>query len=475
MLRILISCLFSGFLLFAFFAVQEWRDPDVDPHYIGAFYHNTTQVWERNGYLALQGLNAPEGVEDFYAYGQQKVLEAFIRQQDLKKFLDVSIPPLYTLPDIQPDAALLALPDDSSLNIEIEDEQYSSVSCLYPEPGEEEKYKTQNCLPSEQFHKNIADNALLWKRFNMLPDYALFSVIPFGIEGFYSGQDLIKLNHWKNTEILETAKSGDPERAFQEWYRFKKWAQSLTHAHDTAVWKAIAMVIEGHYYTTYTKLLYYHPDLAAQHESEIKEVFSLRNLVHDGSHLFADDWPQVEEAMLTAYNSQVEEYGMKAAKAMMPTGDFRNRFYQCIKNQEEYLKTLPESIFSFEDFKKNCAANFPDFEDNIAGGMFESAFIMTGSPISNIVHGLLLDGLYSGGRLMETMYHNNGKAAMALLAARIVQERTPSAEIPLLIEQESGSLKEAGWIIPILWDSEKKRLYYKDLDGLDRSLYVPVQ
>lgn len=444
-----------------FFAVQQWRDPAVHSDYIPAFYKNQTQSWDGNGYLAVQGLNAPADMEDFYNYGQQKVYDAFARQQRFKKELGVAIPPTYPLPDLKIDAALIARPDEDQLKLEPGDGG-TSIPCRYSWPDEETMKET--CLKPERLKENIARNAILWKRFNTLPDYKTFSTIPIGIEGFLAGQDLITLSRWKSAEILEIAYKGNPEAAFQEWRRYMQFYRTMLMTHDTAVWKAIVMILEGQHYQIYNKLLYHHPVLG-QFVHDLEAQFPPSGIGrYQAQNLWSDEWAQIEEAMLATYHEQAKEKGA-VAKLMTPTGDFRNRVYECHMRNAGYLKDKRIFDFAPDAYAQLCTSLFP----NIYEGFVKIIFTMTGNPLSNITSMLLVGGSLRGGELISNMYKMEMKWRMALLGSHIIADKIPADRIEAYLARNVALAENT----PLLWDRDKNRLFFKDINGDEHSFYLP--
>lgn len=457
--------IFSWWTLFAvlaviLIAVQEWRDPKVDPNYVSTFYRSQTQVWDGNGYLALQGLQAPAEVKDSYAYGQQKILQIFARQQELKRVLKVSIPPLYPMPDIKPDPALLSFPESAQLKLERDS---GSIPCRYILPDETDK----DCFTADAVQKGIAQNKILWERFNKLPDYKIFSTIPIGLQSFIHGSTFMQLGHWKSTEIVEMAATGNPEGALREWRRFEKLYRAMLGEPDTLVWKAIVMVVENNHRKIYTKLLRHHPVLSC-HINEIEKEFPPSGLaLYQAEFMWSDDWSQLEEAFLSHYQEQMVK-GKVNEPFLMPSGDFRNRLHQCAHKWRDYVKDRSASDFSPEELLNRCRSVFP-----ATSGVFsiiKIPFVMTGNVISNYIHLSIIDGSLMGGKLILNMYKADMEWQFALLGTRIIYEKVPAGDISAYLERAENR-KE----FPVLFDAVQNRLYFKDMYGTERSFYLPAR
>lgn len=441
------------------FIIQEWRDPEVDPNYIPAFYHNQTQIWEGNGYLALQGLNAPADF-NFYTYGQQKVFAAFSQQQAYKKALKVSIPPTYPIPDIITDTLFLNSPESAQLRLE---DMPFSKPCRYITT--EETNPVKPCLTPEQLKKNIQKNRILWERFNTLPDYKVFSTIPFGMESFYHSSDLIQLSGWKAGEILETAAAGDPEQALLEWRRFTKLYRTMLSTHDSFVFKAIIMVVENNHRDVYDKLLRYHPELS-RHVNDIAAEFPIHSLAPQlASAFWSDEWAQMEESIV---KMTYEEGPQKSKPALRMSTDMHNRLYQCANKWRDYTKNRVAGTFFTGRDSQLCNDLFPNVADG--GEMIKVFFTMTGNPISNIVHILLVGGSLKGQELIGNLYKDDLEWEMSLLGTRIINEKIPPEQIPAYIQRYAS--EEAR--LCLRWDQVKNRLFFEDgYDPNNHFFYFP--
>lgn len=452
-----------GLIVILFFLIQYLRDPDVPADYVSTFYVNQTQKWEDNGYIALQGLAAPAGEKDFYRYGQEKVLAVFIRNQRLKKELDVAIPPSYPLPAMTVDAAPVSTEFETTKPV-IDEGKKTALPCRYLWP--EEQAENKDCLSAAQLSSHIRQHKILWQRFNTLPDYKAFSVVPIGIETFYALEDLIALGQWKNTKILDMAAEGDAEKAFAEWRRFMVFYRTLVSSADTGGAKAVYMVMENRHRQIYAKLLYHHPELAAYIE-DIEKDFPAQGInLYRGRTLFSDDWAQVEESFLNSYAENAEEHGKHILKGMLSSGAFRTKIYMCQKDNAAYLESRTAFSFSGKDYMEICRKYFPDGPEAI---MLES-FLMAGNPISNAIHMLLMGGVLKGGELIENMYRGDLEWRMAMVGAQIIKDKIAGEQIPAAIAQVEGFDSR----LPLQWDGEKNRLFFKDMDGTERSFPLPV-
>lgn len=464
MLKLLIPAPLFTIAVLLFWGIQLWRDPDVPADYVSTFYQNQTQDWEGNGYIALQGLSAPFEQQDYYTHGKNKILAAFIRNQQLKEKLDISIPPAYPVPETKTEAAPVVPPGEEMIQPAIIKEENSfGLPCRYLWPDEENTDK--KCLTGEQLRTNVGAYKILWERFNSLPDYKIFSVVPIGIETFISGKDLIQLSHWKAAEILEIAASGDAQKAFDEWQRFMALYRAMVSTSDSVIAKAIYMVMEKTHRHIYAKLLYHHPSLAA-HIETIEQKFPAQGIgLFRGENLFSDDWAQVEETMLNSYAQNAEEHGWTALKSLMPTGDSRGRMYKCQESHTTYLRGRPASSFSAQEFASLCRKLFPDEPD-----FFQMMIVMPGNPVSNVIHTLLIGGSLKGGELVENMYIADLQWRMALAGSHIIKGKIGQNGIAAYIAQTDGFDSQ----LPLQWDGSKNRLFFKDMNGTERSFYIPA-
>jgi hypothetical protein len=418
-------------IFFIFISIQILRAPDINPEYERLLYANRDPVWENNAYFAIEGLIAPADVEDSYAYGRAKALQTFSDYETLKKL--AHIPYAYPVPAETGDQPKIR--EDRELKLE--SDKWKNLSCLFsvsPPPMDNDP-----CATWQDFQSYIQSNRTIWNRFNALPDYPLYRVVPPhpGDRGAISLMGVARL---KAAQIADLAENGESEKAYQEWSRCWKLYRLMADAPDTMISKVLIGIVIAEHLQTFEKLLYLKPDLARNHGAEIRTALApVGNSLPAMGRALADDAASLEPIFLPE------------------AGNFnaiRNDFYVCVVNFQK-LAELPASKYPFGHEPELCRLSGP----NSLSGMTAYSFMQPGYVISNVALTIMLTGTLKGSIPVRNAIVRDAQMRMALLATEILEQEVTVRDVPGFIASAPAELQNPITQKPFEWDARTKSIF----------------
>lgn len=429
--------------IFLFFSTLVALDLFKQPSFEQALYLPYNVNWgDDNGYFALEGLNAPADVSNFYTYGRNVAYQSFIALEELKKA--AHIPYGFSLPPRE--------------NFEKNPENAQRLEFKTPSTGEKDftcfavlEVKSNTvCASKEEVKQALAENDLLWSRFHKLAGYTDFSIPPQRIGGLFRGQDLFRLSQLKSSDIIFMQQDGHSAQALDEWIHFMQLYRRMTMANNNMVTKAIFMIVHNHHAAMLETLLYNDPELARTRLDDIRKTLNPEGVkMFRGEAMLADDVAFIEPEILYAMGKS--------------TG-IRTKLYACIQALEEIARLSARAYFSRPDTRRFCPALQKDSTIDL---LIELNLKTTGNPITNSIWGLVYSGTLKGTELISNMHIADAKLRMSLLGAEILHRNIPAEDITAFIQSAPQDLQNPVEEKPFHWDEEGAYLWMENPRNAD--------
>ncbi|GEM_PF-1742421 len=416
---------------FIFCVVQIIRVPSLHPEYQKTLYGGYNIIWDNNMYYALQGIYAPEDVEDFVQYGRHQAYKKFKYFEEIKSLSGVNKAYRYDVPDLRFSVAVR--PDSE---IHIDDEGWKRVECFYDMILEER----DDCASYDDLQGYVADNQILWDRFNRVPDMGDVYAVP---PQFMGGQlyDLVSLVKLKASHIVYLAEEERAGEAMQEWLRFMKLYSAMAQTPETLVYKAVMGVVFGMHLRTLEKVLYVAPEQAAFYQDELIAALKSKDMLFRVTSLLFDDWGLIEP---------FTDAGIGNANAI------KNDLFACMMKYKE-LAEIPHDQFPFGQKLDLC----PELDDQ---SPFEQFFIYPmkkpGIYTANVVYSLLLGGVLKGQEIIESLKLYHVKMKMAELLVRALADGVTQEAMTDYINNAPQTLQNPITHKPFEWDEERQEIFF---------------
>ncbi|HBH25801.1 MAG TPA: hypothetical protein DDX54_00130 [Rhodospirillaceae bacterium] len=405
-----------------FLTFQVLREPPLDPAYEEVVYASRGADWgPDNGYFALNGLNAPEGVADTYAWGRGHAPAEARNIETLKARAGIRV--AWPLP-----------PEEGAAPEEGEKVAFAhgdkKLDCLYDPKWEDHT----DCATAGEARAAVAANPVLWARFGRLPDYPVFAPV-LTIGGQMQGRDVINLAKLKTVTIVLDARARRGEAAVREWVRFMHLYRRMLGAPDTMVGKAIFMVCLSRHLTAYEALLAAAPGAVAAQEGAVLAALEPQSpaQMFRADRMFADDLAAVEPLVLPWIGH-----------AATP----RNGMLACLRESAERAR-LPASAFT-PALGPACTA--------IEGAMPHALWAKPGNPVVNAILYLLYGGLLQGREVVANMHAMDAHLRAATLATQAVARGVAGADMPAFLAAAPEGLHNPFTGAPFTWDAAARAI-----------------
>ena len=434
--------------LFMFITVQIARAPSVDAAYEKKLYAGWDPVWtDDNIYFAMEGLSAPADVVDFAAYGKAYARDRFIKYEDMKKRAGIG----YAY-DVPPDSGV-ALKVDDVLRLRDSDEK--RLWCLY----DMHQVRDERCMNAEDFNAQVADNKVLWARFNTIPEESIYRVPPQAgdsdIEPGSGIYDMVGVSQMKAADIVLMATRGEADAAVREWMRYMRLYRQMANARDTMVMQAIMLIVIGQHMRVFESVLNEHPDAVRAHAAEIKALMVPEEWFVRAEFMLADDLGLIEPYFTQGWGN---------------VNAVRNDLAACVDNFRAQVR-LPAHEFPYEDMGVLC----PLERMEIDPGLWWYALSRPGVVTSNFAAALVAGGALKGRELVVGVKRNEARMRMARLGLAIVRDDVAAADVPAYVAAAPEELRDPITRAPFAWDANTRMLSF-GVPGDDArySFKVPV-
>ncbi|MEC7276895.1 MAG: hypothetical protein VXV96_11290 [Bdellovibrionota bacterium] len=425
-------------LLFCVFGlIQAIRVPEQNPAYQEALYGGTEPVWEDNIYFAMQGLSAPEDIEDFYKYGEVFAHKRFRAFRSMKRRSGVSEEFLYDVPEME----YGSIDTNKDKLIKVNDD-WKKLSCIY----NLREIKNDSCASISDVPKYIDMNVTLWERYNQIPEMGgVYKTPPQLLGGELD--NYLEMAELKAAHIIYLAENEQPEAAMKEWLRFMGLYRAMAKDHNSMVMKSIMAVHMQRFIKTLETLLYLSPELAISFDKSILNVLKVDKNIFNEQDMLAADWGQIEPYSLGALGNQ---------NAM------QNKLHVCIEAFRNLaLKSVEDFPYATEKLKL-C----PIDQTNLATHKYLiEAALTPGIMRANIINVLLMPGVLKGQGLIERMKILEVEFLQAKLAVKVLSEGVLSEKIESYISEIGSEYHNPIEGAPFKWNPKEQALSFQRPDG----------
>ena len=434
-----------GFLIFGFLAINVLREGLPPEDYNEVLYKRAPPVWEDNAYFALAGLDAPEHVKDFYAYGKQEII--FHSGQFIKYKNDVGLPYSHSIPET--DSSLFHS-EQSNEKLKFDDRDMYPWKCLY---DFQSKMNTSSCPDKGLVLNLIKTNKELWRRFQTLPDYDVFSIPDHFLEVVFKGQDLIQLSQLNAVYILGIQAREGKDTAVLEWIRYMKLYLNMASTNTSLVNKAIYLILVLEHKNLLEMLLYNDPTIAITYGDEIKDLLTIENInFFQNGGLIADDWRILEPWALPVLGSSANQ---------------KKLLYSCFKEVQGIANLSAFQFFKIKSLSF-CSNEYPKNVDEF----ILKSFTDSGNFITNIIYNLLMGGVIKGESLIRITHLLLVDFKMSKVAIELIKNNVRAERVESYLQNMPKEYKSPITNSPFAWDQKKKTLYYEEPNKAD---LVPIR
>lgn len=292
------------------------------------------------------------------------------------------------------------------------------------------------------------------RRFDSLPDYGTYSVIPQH-RGTYV-QDLHLLAQMKAAEIAVMADEAHADKAVAEWVRFMPFYNALVAGRDTNSFRALAQVMRMQHIKALQYLIHRHPEAVAVQAEDIERA------------LMTSDEP-VPVRMLA------DGVALYEPAVLWHTGNvnaIRNEVYECIMAEQNQLGRAMHEL-SFAKEEPDCRLKTRIDED--LGSTLGYLLTLPGYYAANMRYLQITPDLLWGRNRFLAARLNEVEMRQTALAAAMLREGVAAAEVPAYLAAAPEKFRNPLTREPFLWDAEEKSLYFESpRDGKRRSLKLPL-
>lgn len=435
-----------------------------------------TTNFTNNGFIALNSLNAPDDIKDSYAWARDIHYASYLALRDFsKKQKLLRIPPPTDIElNIQPDFTTNINGEKDSPE-EIEEEIGFACGSLKAK----EELSDLPCLTLEKTEELKQQHSIQWQRFAQLPNYKTCTYIPQMEIGLrLPGQTLLNLTYLKTADLYYLAKTGNAEKAIQEWARSIEFFRNCISGNQHNMFATALYAISFNaFLTTFNDLALLQPKAISAHQDIINHA--LRPF--DESILVTPYLPVNEYLFLIApliyaqtnkpdISSRFFAHLPHALQPAHPTNGFLKKLQKCEDKSAQLLRTAI-SQFNRYNFANICTDEFPmsDFNEILL-----TVAKTSGNPLSNFVHHLLMGGILKGSGLALNTRNTQGAMTMTRLGNDLIRRAVPASNIESEINLAPPSLYNPFTDQPFKYDKEKQALYMNapgGEDGKDRETY----
>lgn len=437
-------------LMLAVFGWQSFnvlREGATPEGYLAYLYQRPPVAWQDNGYFVLTGLDAPREVDDFYAWGRERVLHDAAEFAEIKRAAGIT-----DLPDMPNATTRHFKPDDEREGLSLSLEYDHAWVCIYatrrdtPDEGEE----TQDCPDEAALENAIAQNRLLYDRFVSAFGYRHFSLPDTFILDTYPMTEFMTLSRVYAAETVMLARRGAHDAAIQHWADATRTYAMMARASSSLLDKAFAMLMVSIQMQTLETLLLEYPGIAETHGDDIRDALPPADVRdYRAGRLMADDWRRVAPWVAAIFGN-------------VPY--MQQKMFTCLKRFDKHAEVPPDAGARSYSRNRLCDDLFPPDSNKV----IRDAFFAPGNPVSNTIYPLLVSGVLKGEDMILNLHREAARARMAHIAVMLVRDNVmPDAVVDYLAGIEADYRDPFGKQ-PFGWDAGKGMLYskgYPDREG----------
>lgn len=464
--------IFSGLFTIAGFAWCFALVPSVNQDYINDIRIPRTLDWsDNNAAFALAGLSAPANVTNFYDYGRKRMIAEAHELEAVRK--EHKLGPAYNIPPIENTSQ-----PNTGADIRVKDDDIGYYTCLSQVPQKVQDKK--NCASEAELADWIADNKIIWDRFNTMTTMQKFSAIPMffpfndNSKKGYHGRDLITLARIQNAAIIQMARE-NPDAAYTKWRQQNILLRAIISDNTTTLDKMIFMVLMNMNIGTFERLLYEQPEIARTYSDDIEKALKPQGtqLLSAKTMLF-DDWRITEPTVYDAITSSMGPFTRIASKYFnVVNGGILNDMHQCMQDIHTAMELSTDKFSLSEEIVNQDIETCKQFEfDPYAG------FKRPGLPNTNVALNMMVGSALSWNPIIEDIHKQDARMRMAIIAKRIVATGLPDSQIADILRRMPNELQSPYKKSPFLWDPEKRRIYYQVIFNgevsYDEEFYLPA-
>lgn len=417
-----------------------------------------------NAFFALSGLSAPKEITNSYEYGRSFAYKEFLMMENIKK--EVGIPYLFDIPPAanfhkftfdQPGIEFHQLKGARGIN--------KYFDCLF---DFEEIGPSQECGTPEDLETSKRLNAIIWERFNDIPNYSKFSTPPptpdeinlteylamtpghgylflndFTFNKYpLRGEVVIELARLKAADIIQMQRQGKSEEALKEWLKFMKLYRQMTESKASIELKGVYLIIFGIHADILETLLYNDPELAKSFSDNIESALNPQGLqAFNGAAMMGDHYASFELTMM-----------YETGKS---TG-IQNRINDCI-NLTANLPNLTAKEFFTVDISNLC----PSLQYDDPGDIMKNISLTTqGNPVVNYLWAGMYRSHLIGTEFFGLMHARDAQLRMMVLGTQILSQNIPSDEIDEFVRNAPRELQNPIDESPFHWNAQNSYLWF---------------
>lgn len=408
-----LALILSVVLLIGGFVFYNLRDVKLTPE-AEAFFAPDPFDPVNNFYAHWAGIYAPEGTEDLYAYGLERV-ELDLEEDDI---------------------------DQKALRFKTSDVIWKQF-CF-----RQIDFRTRdNCDQDVALQSLLNEQKILLDRYRDLyrkHDLKMSVGDKLGVPGTY-GQDIIALHRLLVLQWIEMAKNGQAIEAINEWFSSMRSMQLKVNSKMSIVEHAVWMVGYGINLNALPLILAEDMGVLEQRGDEIKAILNVDYM----EQWNLEEMEKAESNAVGALLSMVDPTDVENNQ-FFKINDFKNKLY-AISQDRIVLAKLPYSELTDDMLK--------DFEIKHNPCIEIKSFDCWGyNAIGNLVFG----GLVKGGELFRNGHIMTARQKALLLWIEARRQNVPVSEIAQFISNVDPSLYNPLNGKPFEWDADKGFIYYHD-------------
>ena|GEM_PF-5583862 len=436
-----------------------------------------TANFTNNGFIALQGLNAPSDINDSYTWARDKYYASFLALHELKrqgKFL-AALPPADIKLNIHPDFEEAKKSPFSFSDFNSDDIAFACGSLQ-----EKNKIGSTPCLTREKIDELKKTYATEWKRFEQLPSYNTCTYIPKAhMSSLMNPQTFIDLTRLKSTDLFYKALDGKTDAAINEWAGYMNFFRKcLSGNQDDIVLSALYAINFNIILYSLNDILLEKPKSVTAHQHLINMALQpLDETILVTPYLVTNDYLSMASAIMAAQSSieksehNIYESLPKLFGLAYPSNGFLKDLQNCANKQKAFLQQ-PISQYVDRQYLIYCNKEFP--KDISSSDFWTKVATTSGNPISNLINYFLVSGVLRSDDLAKNMRHTQGLMIMSRLGIDLAQREIPTEQLQSEINLAPPSLYDPFTNKPFRYDNDQHALYMNapgGEGGKDRETY----
>ena len=421
--------------IFLFFLVQMMRTPALNPEFEPMLYGDRAPIWDENLYFLLRGLNAPDDIEDFEAYGKYYAYDAFRTSEQFKQRAGISI--IYEIPEFP---ELERYRDIGELP-SIDNSNWKNVVCLF----DRRAMGGSDCATVRDLQDYIAANHTMWERFQVISqpqflNYRFRSSTTLG-DGGNILHSLIPLATLKAAHIMQLAQHGQEAEAIREWLAYMHFYEAMAEDTGGMIMQSIAAILFSLQFSALESVLFEHPDLAKGYDfGQWLDHVPAGGTPFRISKMLANDFGLYEPIVLGRLGN---------VNAM------RNVAFTCI---QAFQRIAEQATYPVDLYDDSQLCSFLDRERTLVDYLLYPLGY-SGSYLSNLIYYSGLTSLASGHALIGNLKVVQARFTMMKLGARSLREDVKPADMKAFLASNKA-LYNPLTQKPFGWDKEERGLFF---------------